>query len=315
MGRPPKKVGKKAGDSSDKCSECSLPAGEDALTCNQCDEKQHKECANITDELYEAIMKGPKNIVFVCDACSETQGRDDKRLQALELKVDKLTKDHNKTNKETSGIKDIITALQKQNETMQQQNAAIQKQNDLILKLFDNFKPDKLESNIKAHVNEISDRKFDSDQRKNNLIVFRLKEQEEDEAENDLRDIKKLIETIDPEMDASTLNTKNVIRLGTKKAHTDLTKTKPVRPIKVTFQNHNQKMNILRNAKNLKDHPTFGKVGVQMDMTKSEQQAHRLLTDELKKRRDEGESVMIFDGRVILRSDRDRLVKEKQDQQ
>ena len=100
---------------------------------------------------------------------------------------------------------------------MQQQNAAIQKQNDLILKLFDNFKPDKLESNIKAHVNEISDRKLDHDQRKNNLIVFRLKEQEEDEAENDLKDIKKLIETIDPEMDTSTLNTENVIRLGTKK--------------------------------------------------------------------------------------------------
>lgn len=65
-------------------------------------------------------------------------------------------------------------------------------------------------------------------------------------------------------------------------------------------------MQIISNGKKLKRHEKFGKVGIQLDMTKAEQEKHKALRDELKERREKGEDVMIFDGSVILKNERDK---------
>ena len=65
-------------------------------------------------------------------------------------------------------------------------------------------------------------------------------------------------------------------------------------------------MQIISNGKKLKGHDKFGKVGIQLDMTKAEQEKHKALREELKNRRDNGEDVMIFDGSVILKNEREK---------
>lgn len=59
------------------------------------------------------------------------------------------------------------------------------RQNDAIIKFFDNYKGEKLENTIKAHVNEITDGKNGNWWKKNCLIVFHM---EETEGENAIQD-------------------------------------------------------------------------------------------------------------------------------
>ena len=323
MGKPDTKNNRKASKPKEdiKCTVCSSLAGEDSIECNECQLRQHVECTDLPKGLIESLAEGTtsRNLRYVCDDCiqgaSKENDKTNARLKALETKVEKMSKDNTKTNKDTTVMKDIVQALQQQNTQILKQNEEIQKQNMMIFKMFEQFKPEAIESNIKAHVKEITDTKNDTEERRKNLIVFRLEEDDDEDkqTENDVSNIVEILKITQPDIDTKSFTKENVFRLGPKRDHIDKSKPKPVRPIKIKFQSFEQKMNVLKNARKLRDHPKFGKVGLQVDMTKAEQEDHRALVLQLKDRKSKGEDVMIYNGECILKSDRDKKAEERRD--
>jgi hypothetical protein len=86
-------------------------------------------------------------------------------------------------------------------------------------------------------------------------------------------------------------------RIGTK------LKDKP-RPLIVNFKDFNDKMSVLKAAKNLKNlakENSLSKVSIQPDLTKQQQEEGKRLYVELQKRREDGEDVIIRSGKIIQR--------------
>ena len=73
------------------------------------------------------------------------------------------------------------------------------------------------------------------------------------------------------------------------------------RPVKVVLKDTDTKMRILRKARNLRKSDKFKKVGISADKTLKERQADKVLVDERNRRREEGEDVVIYRGKVVTK--------------
>ena len=90
-------------------------------------------------------------------------------------------------------------------------------------------------------------------------------------------------------------------RLGKKKTPTG--KTAKPRPLRVTLPDEEFKLQILRNSNKIKKCHNFSKVYVKKDMTKQQHQQDFELRKEKYERKSAGEDVIIFNEKVILRTE------------
>ena len=60
-----------------------------------------------------------------------------------------------------------------------------------------------------------------------------------------------------------------------------------------------EKFDILKKAKDLRNHPEFKGVYINPDLTKSQRETHKALREKLKERRAAGEQVRIYRGRIV----------------
>ena len=147
------------------------------------------------------------------------------------------------------------------------------------------------------------------EERRNNIIIFNVKEtpaeKEEDSLEADLNNIKEILTFSNPELrntQIKDLKAANISRMGEFKSDA----TRP-RPIKVTLQSKKIKYQILKNSKKMKDCTSHPKIGFKMDLTKKQQLEEKNLRLQLEERK-KTEDVMIFKNKIILRAD---LAKHK----
>ena len=157
-----------------------------------------------------------------------------------------------------------------------------------------------LEKKIQTEVKIYLDKANEKESRKNNLIIMRLPEQETENPEEELKkdeiEIKKIFDQTNPELKSELtkiLNENKIKRLGRKK--TD--KTKP-RPIKVTLPDGDMKEQIFKGCKNLKN-STFKNISIQNDLTLEEREEGFKLRQEMRERKEKGEDICIFRGKII----------------
>jgi len=112
--------------------------------------------------------------------------------------------------------------------------------------------------------------------------------------------VEDLCNKLDPDGGYSADGGLVVTRMGRKPAPGEIGKS---RAVKVTFADENRKMSVLKKAKNIRDLPGYQqkKVVVVPDKTLKEREKDKVLMAELKRRREEGEDVIIRGGAVILR--------------
>ena len=281
------------------CAYCNqdIIHSDKAIQCSDCFDWNHQKCTDLTTQEFNLLTKGNKHIKYQCVNC--LGGDETSRFLKLESRIDKLESEAEAAKNDSSDIKQIVKQLQTQNET-------IQRQNDMIMQFFENYKGEKLENKIKANVNELTDDKLDIKDKENNMIVFNLEESKGPDAENnDVVLVKELFKVTNPDLNTDYLTKETVFRLKKKNNPNHVADSSRCAPIKVKLPNVKTKMQILSNGRKLKGHQKFGKVGIQMDMSKAEQEKHKALRTELNERRQKGDDVMIFDGRIILKKDRD----------
>ena len=152
-----------------------------------------------------------------------------------------------------------------------------------------------IHSTLKTDVlNELQDREH----RKNNIVVFGMPEQLTTNAPGancDKEDALNIFSKIGIE----DVKVERCFRLGNKTS-----RQKP-RPMKIILSSQMNRDLILRAAPKLgklSDTNQFRKVFLKPDLTPQQQEEERNLRQELKCRRDNGENVMIKNGKIILRT-------------
>ena len=83
-----------------------------------------------------------------------------------------------------------------------------------------------------------------------------------------------LFKYVNPEVSLEDLKACNVTRIGYRKTSED--NPKP-RPVKVELDSVESKMNLIRNARKLKDEEKYKNIGISFDKTKREQAEYRRL--------------------------------------
>ena len=124
--------------------------------------------------------------------------------------------------------------------------------------------------------------------RKENLVIYNLDESEKRVgAEREEEDRAKIRDLLDNGVKEKQYKILKVIRLG-KKGTENSNNYK--RPVLIKLENEQQKWDILKSTKNLKNASGWMKnTGISQDLTKEERQQNRVLREELKEKRKQGE--------------------------
>lgn len=152
---------------------------------------------------------------------------------------------------------------------------------------------EKFDSTIKDFEREFLHDLRESEQRKDNIMIFGLQESSSSlPSESKEEDIIS-ITTLSSKLGVPNLQIRNCFRLGRRGGRP--------RPVKVICHNPQQRAELLRCAFRIPRLQTslgFRRVFIKPDLSPKEQEADRQLREELKQRRESGENVVIRRGRI-----------------
>ena len=142
---------------------------------------------------------------------------------------------------------------------------------------------------------EILDEVEDREKRRNNVIVFGVEEREqgslEERREHDIDVVNEVLDSLG--FGDVVLN--NVHRLGR-------TSSGKFRPLKVPLVNYSVKASVLQKSRLLKQNDKFKNVYITNDRTKLQQSEWSELRAERDRRKQDGEDVVIYNGKVCSRT-------------
>ena len=137
----------------------------------------------------------------------------------------------------------------------------------------------------------------DRSRRRKNLIFSGIPEQTtgsvEKRKETDMHQVEEILEELVSNMDEDDLL--EVHRIGRPESG-------KCRILKVKFKDENDCLKVLKNARKLRDLPNRKGVYINPDLTVLQRRERKALTEELRRRRNEGEDVVILRGKVVAKS-------------
>ena len=165
-----------------------------------------------------------------------------------------------------------------------------------------------VEDRIKGNVSEVLEAQKEKEDRKNNIILFNIPEHEDSERGNkwDRRSAANVCDFVVPDINHEI----KIERLGVRRKPTpDIPSPKP-RPIKVFLKDSNVRDRILKNARRLKN-SAHQHVGISADKTKQERDRDYLTRNEFKKRKSDGEDIVLYRGEIYPKSEAPWLKKSR----
>lgn len=259
------------------CTKCSEEVKFEAIECNSCHGWFHRACTSLKVREFEFLTECDESILWKCPDCMKVDGDGNRRITALETRMGELSSQTNSKMENMSGSMKLL-----------------QQQNQMILELLKNSTEEKIEEKITAQMSQHLEEKKEVEEKKNNIIIFNI-EEEKGEKENeigDLETVKKILKTVNPDTEMlQGLELSTVQRLGKKKKPDPENPLRP-RPIKVTLQSTDQKENILKNCRALKN-SAWEKIGISTEKTRRERDEEQSLRMECENRKKKGEDVYI----------------------
>lgn len=316
------------------CKVCSKPCKEKAIKCDMCKWWVHAECEKMTTVSYNFFTKHD-DYVWLCKKCRSVfrkrySGDDptqtnfetaESSADYLEFKNQIKTMEDNIhtlqssiSNKFKQLEENLSKSMEKQKDVLSEKvvdmgqswsnvvSKNIKKtieNNQVITSINKNLK------SVKSNIDSNKDREDESKARKmkeNNVCVFNIPEMSgEDDISNYEKDIGKLRKVFKGKVAIKAEDIKTARRVGIKKQDA----ANP-RPFIMVFNNPSKRKEVLalRNLcykENEGDEEEIGsRVFVHPDRTKKEVEAHKLLVNEMKKRREEGEENLgIRNGKIV----------------
>ena len=285
---------------------------EKALFCELCEQWRHTSCDKVEEETYAALNEGnDKRLYWFCADCNLKAMKGikvviclEKRTMEIEAKMSKMEANIEKT----IGLKDEIKELQSSfdqfkeeiDNKVEQSNSNGEEKN--LSEVKDSLKDEillaveerveKVEKEkvtakegwttvVAKAVSKAIKEKTDVNKRINNIILHRIEETAnvEESKKNDEEIIKALLSLCEVEGNISSVN--EFKRLG-KKAEGK------IRPILVSFRNKEQKDQLFKNLKKLKDAPdNLSVISVNHDLNQEQREVTKNLWTEAKRKQEE----------------------------
>ena len=295
-GRKSSKPNKSCENYCNDCNEIVQDDDKNTINCDLCRKWYHKACTSIKTAEWKVLIGNP-NILYSCDICLEKQGNEASEMREIKELMTEHFKETKQlmTNMEEKLFKKVDKLI---DEKLAKQNQKQEKLENMIKDVKETEL--RIEEKIQAEVKVYLDHQKEKESKLNNIIILRMKEQDgkddEEIIENDRKEIKKLLKKTNPELTAEidkVLDQKKSFRLGKKKEGVE----RP-RPIKLELPDEDMKRQIFRGCRNLRN-SDYNNVSIQNDLTREEQQQSFKLRQELKQRKENGEQVCIYNGRII----------------
>ena len=204
-----------------------------------------------------------------------------------------------------------------------------------------------IEDKIQKQVSQSFDELKEREERKTNLIVYNVSESAaddvEEQAREDLQNVKLVLKHTNPDLSNNIieqLTVDKISRLGNKEKEVKKDEATPdkkeepnpennaqnpnnddeskinkkkeskPRPIKLSLPDEKTKFKILGNSKTLRNYQAQANIGIKPDLTRQQQLEDKELRQQLKKRKEDGEDVMIYKNKIILREEHAKLKQE-----
>ena len=253
------------------CRNCTMIVCEGkSIQCDRCKSWFHLACSELNNADWENLRKTKSEAIWWnCSFCLKSGASPDDKLAAADAKLEAMMK--------------IVETLQMQNQMIL---SLLQSTGGLV------------NQTVKEQINDFLGEEKEKNARKNNLIMFHIPESEKtgcEEKAADKRLVTDLYKMLIPGEDFAGEGALEVTRLGTKPA---LNSGRKPRAVKVTFADEGQKMSVLKKAKDVRRLPDglASKVVIVPDKTLKEREKDKVLLTELKRRRLDGEDVIIRGG-------------------
>ena len=214
-------------------------------------------------------------------------------LRQMEERVEDIGKNSNNLNKNFPEGKNNDQIIEKYGEILTENNNLKMKVDNIEkkienTKLNENTKYSDQEA-IKVRVEECMRNRVEEERlkeyKKNNVIIFNLKESLKSEAEEREQDDSEVaFKIFEEEMKVTSFYLQRSFRIGKKSEDNN----KP-RPLLVELGSEKEKWAVIGKTANLRNSTKFGVIYVNRDMTKDEQELEKQLREELKGKREQGE--------------------------
>ena len=338
MAQKGKPVKKAAADSLPTCVECNDTIDNDAkaLQCEFCSAEIWKcaHCLGLNDEFYDFLASSNDHgLHWFCDKCEEfvvegigsLSGKLLGLIQELSVKSDQIeqkiseittTVEQKATDAVTNlehTINDKVSTIESNvvhliEEKMKKIEVSSPPENPTKQNLIDVGKVQ--ECVVKAldvKNQEAKEEEMEIKRRETCVIVHGVTES--DATSNDQREEDDIgvITAMMHELESDEVKVTKLIRLGKKAARTNEDMTVKPRPIKLVLESEEQKIQVLRRAKNLRlaKEGGWGAIFIHQDLTPKQREARKLLVQEMKERTIRGEKdLMIFNGKIIKKRSR-----------
>ena len=274
--------------------------------CDLCCNWYHAKCEKVEDNIYKAInsKEGQISLYWVCSSCLKPSRGIMKKMAELVQKLnqyeDRLQTLENKENNEEA-VKTYATAAAKeylqenpvqgvdQEELKRTLKAEVTQdldardwpglENAANIPLKNRFQA-LVEEKLDEREKEKNDEIHEEEKRKNNLVVYGVKESEDTDKDNRKKHDKDEIIKISKFLgldDFTEYNIVRILRMGTYAEGT-------MRPLLVELDSAVTKYKIMRNTYKLKDVDDYKGWSLQHDMTKEQRENVRKLVEEAKRK-------------------------------
>ena len=262
--------------SGDTCVTCGKDVEEEGVECNWCFKWEHCSCASLTTEEYTVLSSSSCKIMFFCSLCYA-------RVPfALRIDEESLAQQQRFEDRLKSVEDKLTKAVKKMDSNTTQQTSANEESLNSVA------------NNIAA---TLVAKQKDKEKRQLNLIVHNIDESSAtsgaDRKSEDIAQVSKLLQEV---LKVSCSITK-AFRIGKKRERPRL--------LKVSVQSLEEKTNILRNKRKLKDQSNSEKIRnvyITPDLTPSEQAKNKALRQQLADKNKASNVYMIKNGKIVRRS-------------
>ena len=261
------------------CPKCGKDVDEEGIMCDRgcCKSWWHLKCGNVNKSEYAAMKSGKRSLMWFCENCIDDTEAFVKNTNKIDSNMSKTIVD--KLDILTAKV-DSLSGLTERVSKLEKAIASEERALDQVIDM-------KLENKLK----ELEDK----EKRKENLVLYNVKESENDDVITRIEKEGKKVIAICTYLDINPdCVAKKMYRLG---------KRVPgkTRPLKIHIKDDSARNKILSNAKTLKDCPDekLKIIYILKDLTFKERDQNRQLVEKMKLMRSEGKQVKIYRGKIV----------------
>ena len=300
----------------DDCNVCGkhVTRRDKGISCDICEGWYHSSCTGMSDIQYN-FYKEDKDakVNWACTNCIKAK-KEENSIHTMLKEIKKKNDENNETIRQEREI-----SRQERETSRQEREASSQERRQMMdmmkhladqMKNMENRMENKVTDMLKTSeremilkVNNEMDERFERFKRKNNLVLYGVPESrkgnDNDRMKEDIERTNLLLEKLEV-----TVEKFKSARLGNK------INADKIRPIKIELEKEEDKYKILKGAgkiKNIEDED-LKKIIISPDMTIKQRELDRILREELKNRRQAGETnIKIKNGRIVNTERQDQI--------